>query len=193
MELTGEQLIHAARAKVWEALNDPAVLARCITGCESLERLGDDKFEGKVTAKVGPVKASFTGAVTLSNIDPPNGYKLTGEGKGGVAGFAKGGADVKLADHPDGTMLSYAVKASVGGKLAQVGARLIDGVAKDYAEAFFAAFKAEVEGPTQVPAEATPTPASAPTPTPAEAGLPSWAWALGLAVIVGLCTWWFLR
>lgn len=147
MELKGETLIAAPREKVWAALNDPAVLARCIDGVETLERVGDNRFEGKMNAKVGPVRATFTGGVTLENLDPPNGYTLVGEGKGGVAGFAKGAAEVSLTEADGGTLLVYHAKSTVGGKLAQLGARLIEGAAKGYAESFFAKLKAEVEGP----------------------------------------------
>lgn len=162
MELQGETLIAAPRERVWAALNDPNVLARCIDGVESLEKVGESRFEGRLNAKVGPVRASFTGGVDLQNLDPPNGYTIAGEGKGGVAGFAKGSADVSLAEEtlPDGsigTRLSYLARSTVGGKLAQLGARLIEGTARGYAESFFAKLKAEVEGPA--PAE-EPTPAN---------------------------------
>ncbi len=149
MELNGEVAIAAARARVWEALNDPEVLARCIEGVETLTRVAGDageRFEGKMNAKVGPVRASFTGQVTLTEVVVPESYVLVGEGKGGVAGFAKGEASVRLAETgPGQTLLTYAVKSSVGGKLAQLGARLIEGTAKGYAESFFAKLKAEVE------------------------------------------------
>ncbi len=149
MELNGEVTIAAARARVWDALNDPEILARCIEGIETLTRVaGDDgeRFEGKMNAKVGPVRASFTGQVTLTQVVVPESYVLIGEGKGGVAGFAKGEAAVQLAETgPGQTQLTYAVKSSVGGKLAQLGARLIEGTAKGYAESFFARLKAELE------------------------------------------------
>jgi carbon monoxide dehydrogenase subunit G len=154
MEMSGEYRIPAPREQVWAALNDPVVLKECIPGCQSLEKTSDTEMSAKVQAKVGPVKATFTGNVTLSDIDPPNGYTISGEGKGGIAGFAKGGADVKLADDGDGTVLTYTAKAQVGGKLAQVGARLIDATAKQMADQFFGAFaarlgaaQAEVAGP----------------------------------------------
>lgn len=152
MELQGETLIAAPRERVWAALNDPAVLARCIDGVESLEKVGETRFEGRLNAKVGPVRATFTGGVDLQNLDPPNGYTIAGEGKGGVAGFAKGSAEVRLAaetfpDGSDGTRLTYVARSTVGGKLAQLGARLIEGTARGYAESFFAKLKAEVEGP----------------------------------------------
>ncbi len=145
MELNGETLIAAPRERVWAALNDPEVLAACIDGVERLERAGENRFEGTMNAKVGPVRAKFTGAVELSEIDAPNAYVISGEGKGGVAGFAKGKASVKLEDAPGGTRLAWQASSTVGGKLAQLGARLIEGTAKAYAESFFAAFKARVE------------------------------------------------
>jgi carbon monoxide dehydrogenase subunit G len=146
MEMSGENRIPASREKVWAALNDPAVLKASIPGCQSLEKLSDTEMTATVQAKVGPVKATFNGHVTLSNVDPPNGYTITGEGKGGVAGFAKGGADVKLTPDGDGTLLSYKVNAQVGGKLAQIGGRLIDATAKQMADQFFTAFAANVAG-----------------------------------------------
>jgi uncharacterized protein len=147
MEMTGEQLIPAPRETVWQALNDPEVLKASIPGCESLAKTSDSSFEARVKAKVGPVSAAFTGAVTLSNIDPPKGYTISGEGKGGVAGFAKGGADVRLEEAEGGqTRLFYDVKAQVGGKLAQIGSRLIEGTAKKLAGEFFENFAQQVAG-----------------------------------------------
>ncbi|MDO9487455.1 MAG: carbon monoxide dehydrogenase subunit G [Sphingomonadaceae bacterium] len=191
MDLQGETLISAPRERVWAALNDPIVLARCIDGVESLDKVGDSRFEGKLNAKVGPVRASFTGGVDLLNLDPPNGYTISGEGKGGVAGFAKGSADVKLVDEamPDGslgTRLSYVARSTVGGKLAQLGARLIEGTARGYAESFFAKLKAEVEAPL-------PDDAPAPVAPSAEAKrdmrLSPFVWAGGLALLVLLIAW----
>ena len=157
MELTGSVEIGAARTAVWAALNDPAVLARCIDGVESLERddsSGQPVLSGKMHAKVGPVRATFAGQVTLKDIVPPASYVLSGEGKGGVAGFAKGEAAVTLAElGPESTQLDYKVSSSVGGKLAQLGARLIEGTAKGYAETFFARLKAELEAPIVEDAE----------------------------------------
>lgn len=152
MDLQGETFIAAPRTRVWEALNDPAVLARCIDGVESLDRVADNRFEGRMNAKVGPVRAAFTGGIELSEIDPPNSYVITGEGKGGVAGFAKGRAEVALADEifgdgSTGTRLSYRAQSTVGGKLAQLGTRLIEGTARGYADIFFQRLKAEVEAP----------------------------------------------
>ena len=137
MDFTGEYRVSASRDKVWEALNDVDVLKLCIDGCEELNKDSDTEFSAKVTAKVGPVRAKFTGKVTLSDIDPPNGYTISGEGQGGVAGFAKGGAIVKLVDGDGATILHYEAKAEVGGKLASVGSRLVEGVAKKTADDFF--------------------------------------------------------
>ncbi len=137
MELKGEYRIPAPREQVWEMLNDPAVLRECIPGCESLEGSAAEGFTARVTTKVGPVKATFNGAVTLSNVNPPESYTISGEGKGGVAGFAKGGADVKLTTDGTETLLAYTVNAQVGGKLAQLGSRLIDSTAKKLADQFF--------------------------------------------------------
>lgn len=146
MDMTGDYVIKAPRQAVWDALNDSDVLKLCIPGCEEVEKTSDTSFSAKVSTKVGPVKARFTGDVTLSELDPPNGYKISGEGKGGPAGFAKGGAEVKLADAENGgTTLSYVVDAQVGGKLAQIGSRLIDSTAKKMAGQFFEKFGEIVE------------------------------------------------
>ncbi|HAJ18608.1 MAG TPA: carbon monoxide dehydrogenase, partial [Rhodospirillaceae bacterium] len=133
MEMTGEYRIPAARETVWEALNDPEVLKACIAGCQSLDRTEDGGFEATVKAKVGPVSATFKGAVRLENVNAPESYTIVGEGKGGAAGFAKGGADVNLVEDGAETILTYKVNAQVGGKLAQIGARLVDSTAKKYA------------------------------------------------------------
>jgi len=154
MEMSGENRIPASQEKVWAALNDPLVLKASIPGCQALEKTSDTEMTATVQAKVGPVKATFNGHVTLSNIDPPNGYTITGEGKGGVAGFAKGGADVRLTRDGDGTLLAYKVNAQVGGKLAQIGGRLIDATAKQMADQFFAAFAANVAAPATSAPEA---------------------------------------
>jgi carbon monoxide dehydrogenase subunit G len=203
MELTGETLIPAPRQRVWEALNDPEILRQSITGCESIEKLSDTELTAKVTAKVGPVKATFTGAVTLSDIDPPNGYRISGEGKGGVAGFAKGGANVTLTEAEGGTLLSYSVDAQVGGKLAQIGSRLIDATAKSYAKDFFEKFSAlvgQAEADAAAPAAAATggvgeaakpgaAPAAVHVPPKALAprpGLPPAVWITGVVALVVL-------
>jgi carbon monoxide dehydrogenase subunit G len=163
MDMSGEFRIPASREAVWKALNDPEILKQCIPGCEELTKNSDTEFVARVVARVGPVKAGFTGKVTLSDLDPPNGYKITGEGQGGAAGFAKGGADVRLEPDGSATLLKYTVNAAIGGKLAQIGARLIDGTARKMAEDFFAKFAALVG--TQQPAGTAP--ASAATGEPA--------------------------
>ena len=142
MTMTGEVTLPAERPKVWALLNDPEVLKSAIPGCESLERTGDNGFAAVVKTKIGPVSATFRGKVELSDIVPQVGYTIKGEGEGGVAGFAKGGAKVSLADASGGTLLRYDVEATVGGKIAQLGARLVDGVAKNMADKFFASFAA---------------------------------------------------
>jgi len=167
MDMTGEYRIPAPRRKVWKALNDPEILKQCIPGCEEIQKLSDTEMTAKVRAKVGPVSAHFGGKVTLSDLDPPNGYKISGEGSGGAAGFAKGGATVQLADDGDGTRLSYSVEANVGGKLAQIGSRLIDATARKMAGDFFAKFAEVVGGEAQAAAPAAPGPAAAPPPGPA--------------------------
>ena len=146
MEMTGEQLVPLSQADTWKALNDPAVLKDCIPGCESITRTGDNQYDVMLTAKVGPVSAKFKGKMTVADADPPNSYRLIFEGQGGVAGFAKGEATVSLAPEGKGTRLTYTAKAAVGGKLAQVGARLIDGVAKQLAGKFFEAFNRRASG-----------------------------------------------
>jgi hypothetical protein len=184
MEMQGEQIIPAPRDQVWEALNDPEVLRQCIPGCESLEKTAEDKFEAAVTAKVGPVKAKFKGEVELSDIDPPNGYTLSGSGSGGAAGFGKGSAKVRLEDVPDGTKLTYDVTASVGGKLAQIGSRLVDGAARKMADDFFSNFKDAVSGPAPETTGAA-TPEAADEAAPAEAHkLPKATWWLLGAVVL---------
>ncbi|MCK1715975.1 MULTISPECIES: carbon monoxide dehydrogenase subunit G [unclassified Bradyrhizobium] len=140
MTMTGEIQLAAPREAVWAKLNDPAVLKACIPGCEKLETTEDQGFRAVAKMKVGPVSARFRGKVTLSDLDPPNGYKISGEGEGGVAGFARGGAKVDLVECEGGTLLSYHVDAQIGGKLAQLGQRLINGAAKKMADEFFANF-----------------------------------------------------
>ena len=146
MTMNGEAVLPAGQADVWAKLNDPETLKACIPGCQSLDREGENGFVAVAKVKLGPVSATFKGKVTLSDIDPPNGYKISGEGEGGVAGFAKGGAIVKLETVPEGTKLTYDVEAQIGGKLAQLGGRLINGVAKKLADEFFANFAKAVGG-----------------------------------------------
>ena len=155
MQMNESQMVPAPRDKVWAGLNDPAVLAKCIPGCQKLELTAPGEMTATVVVKVGPVKANFSGKVILSDIDAPNGYRISGEGSGGVAGFAKGGATVKLtAEGPEATRLDYVVDAQIGGKLAQLGGRLIDATAKKLAGEFFERFAAELTPPA--PAAETP-------------------------------------
>ena len=140
MTMQGEVTLPADRAKVWASLNDPEILKASIPGCQDLEKISDTEFKATAKVSVGPVKATFKGGVTLADLDPPNGYTISGEGQGGVAGWAKGGAKVRLEDIEGGTKLVYDVEANVGGKIAQLGGRLINGVAKKYADEFFANF-----------------------------------------------------
>jgi carbon monoxide dehydrogenase subunit G len=175
MDMTGEYRIPAPRQQVWEALNDPEVLRAVIPGCEALTQTTPTNLEAKVKAKVGPVSASFTGKVTLSELNPPESYVISGEGSGGVAGFAKGGAKVVLTeDGPDATVLRYEAKADVGGKLAQIGSRLIQGTAKKMADEFFGNFsrlvveRSGVIAPVAAPAEPIAPPLSAIPMPPSE-------------------------
>ncbi|MGG7568681.1 CoxG family protein [Rhodovulum sp. DZ06] len=154
MELSGTRVIKAPRDQVWAALNDAETLKACIPGCQELTGSPEEGFEATVVQKVGPVKATFKGAVTLQDVNPPTSYKIVGEGKGGAAGFAKGGADVSLADHEEGTELTYQVDAQVGGKLAQLGSRVIGGFARKMADQFFDRFREQVEGPSEDAGEA---------------------------------------
>jgi uncharacterized protein len=145
--IEGEERIAAPVATVWAALNDPAVLKDCIPGCQTLEKTSDTDLAATVVLKIGPIKATFAGSVRLTNLDPPHAYTISGEGKGGVAGFAKGGADVRLAeDGSAATLLTYAAKADVGGKIAQLGSRLITSTSKKLAGEFFSNFNKRVSG-----------------------------------------------
>lgn len=186
MEMTGERLIPAPKQRVWDALNDPAILKAAIPGCENVEKLSDTEMKANAAIKIGPIAARFAGKVTLSDMDPPNGYTISGEGQGGVAGFAKGGATVRLADADGGTLMTYDVKAQVGGKMAQLGARLIDATAKQMADAFFERFANLVAAPAE--ADAAPAQAAPPAPAPlailpaAPLGLPLFTW-VGFAIM----------
>jgi hypothetical protein len=187
MDLHGEYRIPAPRERVWAALNDPAVLARAIPGCEEISKESDTEFVAKVVAKFGPVKATFGGRVTLSDLDPPNGYTITGEGQGGAAGFAKGGAKVTLTADGAATILRYEAKGDVGGKLAQIGSRLVDGTARKLADDFFGRFAelvaaAPAEAAAEAPAPAVPPP----SPAPAAKGLPPWVWVVGLVLVAAV-------
>ena len=198
MEMAGERRIAASPQRVWEALNDPEILRQCIPGCQSLAKEADDRFTAVAEIKIGPIGARFKGAVALSDLDPPNGYTISGQGNGGVAGNAKGTAKVRLSADGSGTLLAYVVDAQVGGRMAQLGGPLIDATARNMADKFFDKF-GEVVGrgaaavapavAGAVPAAGEPAAIAAPTASPQAApsqGFP-WAWAiaLGLAIVAG--------
>ena len=194
MDMTGERRIAAPRQTVWAALNDPAVLKTSIPGCESLEKSSDTDLKATAAVKIGPISARFTGKVQLLDLDPPNSYRIAGEGQGGVAGFAKGGAVVRLVEEGAFTLLHYDVKAQVGGKIAQLGARLIDASAKQMADAFFTRFAAEVTAMVPVAEGATPMSVASPAaPAVARIGLldliPREAFGYPIVVWIGGIIW----
>lgn len=181
MELQGERLIPATVDATWAALNDPEVLKGCIAGCESVERTGPDAFQAVVAVKVGPVSARFKGNLQMTNVQAPNSYTINFDGQGGVAGFGKGSADVALAPEGTQTKLSYHAKAQVGGKLAQIGSRLVDAAAGKIAEEFFSAFTAHLQA-VSAGAEAVPAVVAAPSPR-----TNTWVWwVVGAAVLLAL-------
>ena len=190
MDMTGSEHIAAPRERVYAALNDPEILKAAIPGCEAIEKTSDTEMTATVVTKVGPVKAKFQGAVTLSDLDPPHGYTISGEGKGGPAGFAKGGAKVRLEEDGAGTVLHYEVKADVGGKLAQLGSRLIDGTAKKLSGEFFSRFAELVAQPAEAapaaPAAEAPAPAAQPAAAEATGASGSRLWLWGLAAVVAV-------
>ena len=190
MELSGDVYIPAPRQQVWDALNDPEVLRQAVPGCQEIEKLSDTEFTARVVLKIGPVKAAFTGKVTLSDLDPPNSYTIKGEGQGGVAGFANGGATVRLVDEGDGTRLSYEAQSMVGGKLAQVGQRVIKSASEKLVGEFFERFSAAVAAAEAAPAEAAPAEA-APEAAPPAAGLSPWIWIGGVLVLVAALLFYF--
>lgn len=182
MEITGEYRIEASREAVWQALNDPDMLQKCIPGCESLERVSDTEFNARVTAAIGPVRAKFNTRLSLEDLNPPESYRLVGESKA-AAGFGSGSAVVKLAEADGGTLLTYTADFKVGGKLAQVGSRLVAGATKKTADDFFGAFSRELDQDAARVGEDR---------LPVAGGGPSRTWmAVGGAVIV-LLIWWFL-
>ncbi|MDE2614016.1 MAG: carbon monoxide dehydrogenase subunit G [Burkholderiales bacterium] len=186
MELKGERLIPAPVDKVWAGLNDPEVLKACIAGCESLERTGDDAFAALVAVRVGPVSAKFKGNLKMSDVKAPTSYTIHFDGQGGVAGFGKGSAEVQLTPEAGATRLGYLARAQVGGKMAQVGSRLIDAAAAKITEDFFAAFEAQVAPP---PAEGAAAEAEA---APA-AGGGKLVWWIAAAVVLIVAIWWLKR
>ncbi len=211
MEMTGEYRIPAPRQHVWEGLNDPEILKQSIPGCQTIEKVSDTELTAKVVAKVGPVRATFNGKVTLSDLDPPKGYTISGEGSGGVAGFARGSAKVKLDEDGEATVLKYEVQAHVGGKLAQIGSRLIDATSRKMAEDFFGRFVAAMApeqagspppaaaaGEAVAVARIAVEPAAAERDTAPAAGaasvrLPPAVWVTGLTAIIGLMLYYFTR
>jgi len=177
MEMTGEQLIPASQQDTWNALNDPEILKACVPGCESIDAIGENEYQVLMVARVGPVSAKFKGKLSLSDLNPPNSYSIAFEGQGGAAGFGKGGAQVSLAQEASGTRLSYAVKASVGGKLAQIGSRLVDAAARKISEDFFKAFTEKVAalhgGPAHEKAHDEAHAEHGPEPVPADPDMPT--------------------
>jgi uncharacterized protein len=180
MELKGERLIPASIQQTWAALNNPEILQACITGCESLALTGDNAYQAVVAVKVGPVSARFKGNVQMSQLNPPNGYTLNFDGQGGVAGFGKGSADVVLKAEGPQTRLSYDAKAQVGGKLAQIGSRLVDATAAKMTDDFFSAFDAALR------AQVGAAPAEPPAPAATSGGVPTWAWVAGAALAAAI-------
>jgi hypothetical protein len=192
MDMKGEYRIPASQQAVWEALNDPETLKACIPGCETIKKTSDTEMTATVKAKVGPVSAKFKGKVTLSNLNPPNSYRISGEGQGGPAGFGKGGATVTLEQDGDETVLRYEATAQVGGKLAQIGARLVDGAAKKIANEFFSNFATHVGGPVEAAPAADPAADPSPavtidhkTRTPTKT-VSTATWIVGLIVVVAV-------
>lgn len=193
MEMTGSQLIARPQDVVWAGLNDPEILKVCVPGCESLERVSDTEYRALIVAAVGPIRSKFTGKLSLLDIDAPRSYRVTFEGSGGAAGTAKGGAEISLA--PEGansTTLTYVAKAQVGGKLAQVGSRLIDGVAKKMADEFFQRFNARIAGPQTAPEmQPLPTAAAQTVKQPAAQTSSNLKWAIAVAIVLGVVVLWF--
>ncbi|WP_048440558.1 CoxG family protein [Caenimonas sp. SL110] len=182
MELQGERLIPANIDRTWEALNDPETLKACIPGCESVTRTGDNSFESVVAVKIGPVSARFKGKLQMTNVEPPRAYTINFDGQGGAAGFGKGSADVSLAPEGDGTRLKFAAKAQVGGKMAQIGSRLVDATAQKLTEQFFTAFEEHLR-PAAVEGGADDQTAAIVPPAPAPAGIKT-SWLIAGAVII---------
>lgn len=186
MEITGEQLIPLRQQRVWEALNDPGILKACIPGCESIEKVSDSGYQVVMTAAIGPVKAKFKGKLLLADLNPPHSYSIAFEGTGGAAGFGKGAAQVSLLPEGSGTRLTYKATASVGGKLAQVGSRLIDGVARKMSDDFFAKFN-QIVAPTGAPAAALAMPVAH------RVGVSARVWAIGAIVVMLVVLYIFTR
>lgn len=187
MELNGERLIPASVDKTWASLNDPEVLKACIAGCESIERTGDATMTAVVALKVGPVSARFKGNIAMTNIDAPNGYTLNFDGQGGVAGFGKGAADVALtAQAPEQTLLKYTARATVGGKMAQIGSRLVDATAAKLTEDFFKAFEAHLQASAAPAGAAVPSAPVVAAPSGADGSVTKLAWLIGAVVVLAI-------
>ena len=182
MDMQGQRVLHVTQAQAWDALNDPSILKSCIPGCDKFELTEANVYNVGVAIKIGPVSAKFTGKVTLSDIQAPNSYSLNFEAQGGVAGFGKGESKVSLHPHAEGCELQYTVHSTVGGKLAQLGQRLIDGAAKSLAEDFFKRFDEALQAKYPATEGAAPVAAVAEQPTASSGGVPSWVW---LALVVG--------
>ena len=191
MDMSGEFHIPAPRERVWAALNDAEVLRQAVPGCEEIEKISDTEFTARVVIKVGPVRAAFKGRVTLSDLDPPNGYTISGEGQGGVAGFANGGATVRLSEDGEGTLLSYQAKATVGGKLAQVGQRMLGGASRKLTGEFFERFSNAVAGVPEAPPAAVEVPAAETARAADGGGLSPWIWVCGVLVVVAALLYYF--
>jgi uncharacterized protein len=190
MNLSGEYRLPLPRETVWAGLNDPEILKQCIPGCDELVKNSDTELSAKVGLRIGPMTAKFTGKVTLSDLDPPNGYKIAGEGQGGVAGFGKGSAVVTLEDDGSGgTILRYTADSQVGGKMAQLGSRLIDATAKKLADEFFGKFAEIVAVPAAGAVSAPAHDASVPAAAADTGGLPQSVWIAALVVAVGVLLW----
>lgn len=184
MEIKGEYRIASDRPAVWAALNDPEVLKKCIPGCESLDRQDDDSFRGRISAAIGPVRARFDTVIRIENPQPPASYTLTGEAKAGAAGFGRGSADVTLTEQDDGTLLSYSADFKIGGKLAQVGSRLVLGATRKTADDFFGCFSRELDsGAARVDSAAS---------APATGSVLGKSWLVAAVVLLVLLIGWFL-
>jgi uncharacterized protein len=183
MEMQGSRQLAVMQQQAWDALNDPEVLKACIAGCDKIEPSGDNQYAIGMAVKVGPVAARFSGNISLSEIVPPQSYTLSFDGQGGVAGFGKGSAKVSLEPNDAGCMMQYAVSAQVGGKIAQMGQRLIDGVAKSMAEDFFSKFDEQMQRRFPVAAQAV---APAPSAAPSKKGIPVWVWVTAAAAIAAI-------
>ena len=190
MDMQSSRQLAVTQQQAWDALNDPEVLKRCIAGCDRVEATAPQQYAVGVALRIGPVSAKFSGKIDLSELDPPNSYTLSFEGKGGPAGFGKGDARVKLIANETGCLLDYTVHAQVGGKVAQLGQRLVDGAAKSMAEDFFKRFDEEMQRRHPAAIGAPEAPAAVPAKT-GLAGVPAWVWIAGALALVAV--WWLSR